>query len=193
MLLDTSSSMYGQRIDSLNAGITSFKREFEPNTDTSQNIELAIITCNSNGRTVQEFVSMDKFVPSSLKAEGTTTIGKGIDLALEEIENYQNSKKPWVFLIIGSPPTDNWQKSAQRIRQAVEMNKLNFFVVAVQGADMISLGEIAPLNTPPKLLNSLKFRELFYWLAETLKTVANSEPGAAISILPVTEWAEDEY
>ncbi|GGA56563.1 SPFH domain-containing protein [Okeania sp. KiyG1] len=193
LLLDTSSSMYGQRIDSLNAGITSFKREFEPNTDTSQNIELAIITCNSNGRTVQEFVSMDKFVPSSLKAEGTTTIGKGIDLALEEIENYQNSKKPWVFLIIGSPPTDNWQKSAQRIRQAVEMNKLNFFVVAVQGADMISLGEIAPLNTPPKLLNSLKFRELFYWLAETLKTVANSEPGAAISILPVTEWAEDEY
>ena len=191
LLLDTSSSMYGERIDSLNAGITSFKREFEPNTDASQNVELAIITCNSNGRTVQEFVSMDKFIPSPLKAEGTTTIGKGIDLALEEIENYQNSKKPWVFLIIGSSPTDNWQKSAQRVRQAVQDNKLNFFVVAVQGADMISLGKIAPLNTPPKLLNGLKFRELFHWLAETLKTVANSQPGAAISILPITEWAED--
>ncbi|NEP87621.1 MAG: VWA domain-containing protein [Okeania sp. SIO2C2] len=193
LLLDTSSSMYGQRIDSLNDGITSFKQEFEPNTNPSQNVELAIITCNSNGRTVQEFVSIDKFLPSPLKAEGTTTIGKGIDLALDEIENYQNSKKPWVFLIIGSSPTDDWQKSAQLIRQAVEMNKLNFFVVAVQGADMISLEEIAPLNTPPKLLNGLKFRELFHWIAENLKTVSNSEPGAAISILPITEWAEDEY
>ena len=75
LLLDTSSSMFGQRIDSLNAGITAFKEEFEPNTNISQNLELAIVTCNSHRETIQGFVNMDNFIPVTLEAEGETKQG----------------------------------------------------------------------------------------------------------------------
>ncbi|MCC5610138.1 VWA domain-containing protein [Nostoc sp. CHAB 5834] len=200
LLLDTSISMSGERINYLNAGITTFKREFEPNSNVSQCVELAIISCNSNGRRVQEFVNMDKFVPSPLKAEGITTVGKGIELALNEIQSHQKNydqkniqhRKPWLFLIIGSSPTDDLQNAAQRVKKLVEANQLNFFVVGVQGADMISLRQVTPSNTKPLMLDGLKFRELFYWLADYLKKVSSSQAGTPIQPLPITNWAQTD-
>jgi uncharacterized protein YegL len=200
LLLDTSSSMLGQRIDSLNAGIAAFKEEFEPNTNISQNLELAIVTCNSNRETFQGFVNMDNFIPVTLEAEGETKIGKGIDSALDNIENYQEYcqknnfqyRKPLLLLIIGGSPTDDWRNSAERVRQVVEANRLNFFVVGVKGADMTSLRQIAPPQTPPKTLDNFKFRELFQWLADYLKKVSSSEKGTRIRPLPTTEWEASE-
>lgn len=200
LLLDTSSSMLGQRIDSLNAGISAFKKEFESNTNIFQNLELAIVTCNSHRETFQGFVNMDNFIPVTLEAEGETKIGKGIDSALDNIENYQDYcqknnfqyRKPLLLLIIGGSPTDDWRNSAERVRQVVEANRLNFFVVGVKGADMTSLRQIAPPQTPPKTLDNFKFRELFQWLADYLKKVSSSEKGTRIRPLPTTEWEASE-
>ncbi|MDY7005991.1 MAG: hypothetical protein SWX82_19195 [Cyanobacteriota bacterium] len=139
---------------------------------------------NNNRRGIQDFVNIDEFVLSPLKAEGETMMGKGINLALQEIENYQDnyqnnnlqhSQKPWLFYIIGIPPTDqnwqiidkDWEKSTQRAWKAVEENKLNFFVVNVQGIDRINLIKFASPKTSPKLFN--EFQELFHWIAENLK------------------------
>ncbi|NEP03824.1 MULTISPECIES: hypothetical protein [Okeania] len=83
--------MSGERIDSLNAGIAAFKKEFEPSSKISQSVELAIINSNSNGQGIQNFVNMDKFAPSPFKAEGETMMGEGINLALRKIDNYQNN------------------------------------------------------------------------------------------------------
>ena len=200
LLLDTSISMSGERINHLNAGIKTFKQEFEPNSNVSQCVELAIVTCNSNGRRVQEFVNMDKFVPSPLTAEGVTTMGKGIELALDEIQSYQDIygqkqiqyRKPCLCLVIGSPPTptDDWQNPARRVKEIVETNQLNFFVVGVQGADITSLRQVAPSNRKPLMLNGLKFRELFHWFADYLKKVSSSEPGTSIKPLPIKEWGQ---
>ncbi|NET42520.1 VWA domain-containing protein [Okeania sp. SIO2B3] len=174
LVVDTSTSMSGERIDSLNAGISTFKQQFEPSSKISQSVKLAIITSNSNGRGIQDFVNIDEFAPSPFKAEGETMMGKGINLALQEIENYLASQKPWLFYIIG-PATNNnwqltdkdWQKSTQRAWKAVEENKLNFFVVNVQGVDSINLIKFGSPKTSPKLFN--EFQELFHWIAEILK------------------------
>ncbi|NEQ35628.1 MAG: hypothetical protein F6K40_04665 [Okeania sp. SIO3I5] len=101
-------------------------------------------------------------------------MGKGINLALQEIENYQDYQKPWLFYIIG-PATNNnwqlmdkdWQKSTQRAWKAVEENKLNFFVVNVQGIDRINLIKFASPKTSPKLFD--EFQQLFHSIAENLK------------------------
>ncbi|NES65436.1 MAG: VWA domain-containing protein, partial [Okeania sp. SIO2D1] len=186
LVVDTSTSMSGERLDSLNFGISAFKQQFEPSSKISQSVELAIITSNSNGRGIQDFVNMDEFSVSPLKVEGETMMGKGINLALQEIDNYQDnyhsnniqhSQKPWLFLIIGSPPTDNnwqiidndWQESARRAREAVQANKLNFFIVTVHEADIIKLREIASPQTQRRSPDSFKFPELFHWIAENLK------------------------
>lgn len=56
---------------------------------------------------------------------------------------------------------------------------------------MINLREIASLQPQSKSLNG--FPELFHWIAENIKKVSRNEEGTpAISILPITELAQDE-
>lgn len=199
LLLDTSGSMSGDRINELNAGLASFKQDVEKDTTASLRVEVAIITFDSSVHIVQDFVTMDNFYPPQLTTSGTTSMGEGIELALNEVENRKAIYKsngiqyyqPWVFLITDGGPTDSWQSAAQRVRQADADRKISFYAVAVQGADMNILGQIAPVNTPPLILRGLQFQELFRWLSDSMKRVSTSKVGGGQTSLPaVTGWAQ---
>jgi uncharacterized protein YegL len=199
LLLDTSGSMSGERIDELNAGLASFKQDVEKDATASLRVEVAIITFDSSVHIVQDFVTMDNFYPPQLTTSGTTSMGEGIKLALDEVESRKAIYKsngiqyyqPWVFLITDGGPTDSWQSAAQRVRQADADRKISFYTVAVQGADMNILGQIAPVNTPPLMLKGLQFQELFRWLSDSMKRVSTSKVGGGQSSLPaVTGWAQ---
>lgn len=199
LLLDTSGSMSGDRIDELNAGLASFKQDVEKDTTASLRVEVAIITFDSSVHIVQDFVTMDNFYPPQLTTSGTTSMGEGIELALNEVESRKAIYKsngiqyyqPWVFLITDGGPTDSWQSAAQRVRQADADRKISFYAVGVQGADMNILGQIAPVNIPPLMLKGLQFQELFRWLSDSMKRVSSSKVGGGQTSLPaITGWAQ---
>lgn len=199
LLLDTSGSMSGERINELNAGLASFKQDVEKDTTASLRVEVAIITFDSSVHIVQDFVTVDQFSPPQLTTSGTTSMGEGIELALNEVEirkaiyksNGIQYYQPWVFLITDGGPTDSWQSAAQRVRQADADRKISFYAVGVQGADMNTLGQIAPVNTPPLMLKGLQFNELFRWLSDSMKRVSSSKVGGGQTSLPaVTGWAQ---
>ena len=122
-------------------------------------------------------------------------MGKAIELALDLIEDrkaiYRNNGiqyyRPWIFLITDGAPTDQWSLAAQRVKQAEAENRVLFFSVGVQGADMEKLKQIS--NNPPVLLNGLDFRELFQWLSNSMKRVSGGKIGAAIALPPVN-WGQ---
>ncbi|MEK0180707.1 vWA domain-containing protein [Microcoleus anatoxicus] len=199
LLLDTSGSMSGDRIDELNAGLASFKQDVEKDTTASLRVEVAIITFDSSVNLIQDFVTMDNFYPPQLTTTGTTAMGEGIELALNEVESRKAIYKsngiqyyqPWVFLITDGGPTDSWQSAAQRVRQADADRKISFYAIGVQGADMNILGQIAPVNIPPLMLKGLQFQELFRWLSDSMKRVSSSKVGGGQTSLPaVTGWAQ---
>lgn len=199
LLLDTSGSMSGDRINELNAGLASFKQDVEKDTTASLRVEVAIITFDSSVHIVQDFVTMDNFYPPQLTTSGTTSMGEGIELALNEVENRKAIYKsngiqyyqPWVFLITDGGPTDSWQSAAQRVRQADADRKISFYAVGVQGADMNTLEQIAPVNIPPLMLKGLQFQELFRWLSDSMKRVSSSKVGGGQTSLPaITGWAQ---
>lgn len=199
LLLDTSGSMSGQPIDELNAGLAIFKQEVQRDTTASLRVEVAIITFDSSVNIVQDFVTIDEFYPPQLSASGTTSMGEGIELALNEVESRKSTYKsngiqcyqPWVFLITDGGPTDSWQSAAQRVRQASANGKISFYAVGVQGADLNILGQIAPINTPPLMLKGLQFQELFRWLSDSMKRVSSSKVGGGQTSLPaVSGWAQ---
>ena len=120
LLLDTSGSISGQPIDELNAGLAIFKQEVQRDTTVSLRVEVAIITFDSSVDILQDFVTIDKFYPPQLTASGTTAMGQGIELALNEVESRKAIYKsngiqyyqPWVFLITDGGPSDSWQSAA---------------------------------------------------------------------------------
>jgi uncharacterized protein YegL len=196
LLLDTSGSMSGERIDELNAGLAIFKQEVQRDTTASLRVEVAIITFDSSVNLIQDFVTIDNFSPPQLTTTGTTAMGQGIELALNEVESRKAIYKsngiqyyqPWVFLITDGGPTDSWQSAAQRVRQASADRKISFYAVGVQGADMNILGQI---DSEPLMLKGLQFQELFRWLSDSMKRVTSSKVGGGqTSLPPISKWAQ---
>jgi uncharacterized protein YegL len=198
LLLDTSGSMSGSPIAQLNAGVSIFKQETQQDTTASLRVEVAIITFDSSVHLLQDFVTIDQFNPPSLTASGSTAMGQGIQMALSKVESRKAEYKsngiqyyqPWIFLITDGGPTDSWQSAAQQVRQADAERIISFFAVGVKGADLGILSQIAPPNTPPIMLDGLKFPELFRWLSDSMKRVSSSKVGSGMVSLPATSgWA----
>jgi len=198
LLLDTSGSMSGNPIAQLNAGVATFKQEIQQDTTASLRVEVAIITFESSTRLVQDFVTVDQFNPPILTTGGSTSMGQGIQMALSKVESrkaeYKSSGtqyyQPWIFMITDGAPTDDWQSAAQQVRQADADRKISFFAVGVQGADLGVLSQITPPNTPPIMLDGLKFTQLFRWLSDSMKRVSSSKVGSGmVSLPPTSGWS----
>lgn len=195
LVLDTSGSMHGAPIAALNEGIKAFKQDVLRDTQAMLSVEVSLITFGEGVQQVQDFVTIEHFDPTQLKADGLTPMGEALSLALDVLEKrklvYKNHGipyyRPWVFLITDGAPTDSWQAAAQDLREAEVKNRLLFFSVAVKGADMNTLKQIS--MRPPVLLNSLDFRDLFMWLSSSMKRVSSGKIGEAIALPPVS-WGQ---
>jgi Uncharacterized protein encoded in toxicity protection region of plasmid R478, contains von Willebrand factor (vWF) domain, COG4245 len=113
LLLDTSGSMAGEKIDALNEGIRTFKEELQGDPLASRRVEVAIVTFDSQVQVVQDFVTVDAFEPPLLGASGQTAMGTGILRALELVRERKAVYKrngiayyrPWIFMITDGEPT----------------------------------------------------------------------------------------
>jgi uncharacterized protein YegL len=192
LLLDTSSSMEGQPIQELSRGVRVFKEEVLRDTKASLSVEVAIVTFGPV-QLVQDFITIDQFTPPTLAAQGFTPMGEAIGYALDLLEGRKEVYKsngiqyyrPWVFLITDGAPTDNWLAAAERVRQGEADRKFCFFAVGVAGADITTLGKIAPPERPPVMLNGLEFQPLFVWLSTSMKRVSSGKVGEAVALPPV--------
>lgn len=197
LLLDTSRSMTGAPIQELNRGIEIFKNEVLADTQASLSVEVAIVAFGKTVNLAQDFVTIDEFTPPSLRADGLTPMGEAITYALDLLEKRKNTYRangiqyyrPWVFMITDGAPTDNWDEASQRLLDAETENKLLFFSVGVEGADMDTLRHISPPSRPPVLLNGLDFRSLFVWLSSSMKRVSQGKVGEVI-VLPPVGWGQ---
>jgi uncharacterized protein YegL len=192
LLLDTSGSMIGEAMNALNQGVALFKENIQADIKASLSVEVALITFGPV-KLVQDFVTIDQFNPPTLVADGVTPMGEAIEYALDLLttrksvyqENGIQYYRPWIFMITDGAPTDPWQDAAARIRQGEANRKFCFFSVAVEGADLKTLSQIAPSDRPPVLLNGLDFQSLFVWLSKSMKRVSSGKVGEAVELPPV--------
>jgi uncharacterized protein YegL len=195
LLLDTSGSMAGTPISELNAGLVTFKDELAADSLAVKRVEVAVITFGPV-RVESGFHTAPNFFPPHLQASGDTPMGaaiqQGLDMVKHRKEEYRANGisfyRPWVFLITDGAPTDQWQSAAAMVREGETSKSFAFFAVGVQGADMATLKQIS-IREPLKL-QGLRFRDLFQWLSNSMKSVSRSTPGSTVPIAPPSGWAE---
>jgi uncharacterized protein YegL len=197
LLLDTSSSMRGAPIQALNDGLRTFKADLADDALAVRRVEIALIAFDSDVRLEQDFVTIDRFEPPTLTAQGYTHMGAAIHQALDILqarkEQYRANGvayyRPWVFMITDGEPQgevdDIVERAAQRIKDDEAQKRVAFFAVGVENADMTRLQEIA-VRTPVKL-KGLNFVDMFAWLSTSMQAVAQSKPDEQLA-LPPPDW-----
>ena len=197
LLLDNSWSMNGHPITELNQGLATFKEELMADSLAVKRVEIAIVTFGPV-QVVNEFQTAEHFTPPQLAAEKDTPMGQAIIRGLELLDQrkalYREHGipffRPWVFLITDGSPTDDWKSAAGEVRQGEEKRAFAFFAVGVEGANLDILQQVSVRQ--PLRLRGLRFRELFQWLSNSMRSVSRSVPGTEVLLAnPTTPdgWA----
>ncbi|MFL6255018.1 MAG: vWA domain-containing protein [Pyrinomonadaceae bacterium] len=196
LILDTSESMKGARIDALNAGLRTLRKDLLDHQLAQKRVEIAVVEFNSSARVVQDFATAADFQPPSLTASGVTEMADGINRALDLIQQRKAKYRshgvpfyrPWAFLITDGQPTSS-SNDMDAVTRRIHDDELNkrviFFSVGVQGADFTCLERLS--TQKPKMLDGLKFEELFLWLSNSLDRVSQAKMGEMAS-LPKGNW-----
>ena len=195
LLLDTSGSMAGTPIAELNQGLICLKDDLITDTLAAKSVELSVITFGPV-KIENAFHIASDFYPPSLVASGDTPMGaaikQGLELVRQRKDEYRANGisfyRPWVFLITDGGPTDEWKSAAALVREGEASKSFAFFAVGVRDAKMDILKQISVRE--PLKLQGLKFRELFQWLSNSMKSVSRSTPGTVVAVLPPQGWAE---
>ncbi len=194
LLLDTSSSMSGDKIQELNSGLETLRTELLKDELTARRVELALVTFGGSVRVVQDFASPAELKLPALSAEGDTPMGAAILKAFELVEQRKaryeasdlDSYEPWIFMVTDGEPTDSTElleKAARRIRDAEgeqRGKRIIFWAVGVDGANMAKLEQIS--KRPPIKLRGCRFRELFGWVRNSLTRVSQTQVGDRVRI-----------
>lgn len=182
LLLDTSGSMSGDAINSLNRAINDFKEQTSMDELAQKRVDVAIVEFNDTARVVQDFTPLSQMEPVTLSATGCTAMGAGINLAIDivkERNRFYNSMgtpcfKPWIFMITDGAPTDNIDSARQRIIDEESKGthgKLKFWAVGVPG---YSKETLTSLTKRCIALDEASFKGIFNWLSESMVTISVS-------------------
>ena len=201
LLLDTSGSMSGPPIDSLNHALQDFQSKVSMDEMAQKRVDIAIIEFNNTARVVQDFTPISQMSPPVLQATGSTSMGEGINMAIDlvkERNRFYNELgtpvfKPWIFMITDGGPTDSIESAIQRIQQEESKGthgKLKFFALGVSGYDKATLFRIT--NRVMELSNT-DFSGIFNWISESMVAISVSRVGdeAKLSQLPANARKAD--
>ena len=196
VVLDGSTSMSGDAITNLNAGLKVLEKELKSDDIASMRVQLLIIRIGgfSDAEIIVDWTDAIDFEAPNIEANGTTPLGKGVDLALSEIEKqklkYRENQipynRPWLFVITDGSPTDNgWEKSAQKACEAEKKDKVVIFTIGTDGANFENLNRFSSKGA--LMLKNLDFKELFIWLSQSVSVGSQTELNSSAQ-LPAASW-----
>jgi uncharacterized protein YegL len=199
-VVDVSSSMSGEPIQQLNAGLQEFHRDIAANSMTANRLEVAVVEfCDTVSTPVKPDL-VQGFTMPSLVTRGSTKLADGVREAIKLVESRkawykqtgQPYLRPWIVLITdGAPDSDqDIDGLAQEIQQGVTAKRFVFLAIGVQKADMSVLTRVSSPDMPPCLLQGLKFSEFFKWVSASMSIVAGSKDKDKVNLPNAAGWMQ---
>lgn len=204
LCLDTSGSMDGDPIESLESAVHQFYSEILEDEVARYSAEICIITFGGSVQCIQDFSSIgSQENKPSFNAYGGTPLGEAVELAHELLDRRKNDYKnagvdyyqPWLVLMTDGQPNgsdSSLQNAIEQTTTLVNNKKMTLFPIGIgDEADMDVLARFSP-NRSPLRLQGLKFKEFFAWLSQSIARTSMSTPGETVQldVEGVKGWAE---
>ena len=187
LLLDTSGSMSGQKIDALNRAVDEMITTFKGAGDSETEIDVAVITF---GRDV---------FWSDLEAEGGTPMGTAIAMAKAMIEDKSvipsRAYRPTVVLVSDGKPTDSWEEPLDAFIGEGRSSKCDRMAMAIgYDADETVLAKFIRATEYPLFYakDAAGLRDAFRFVTMSVTVRTNSQDAnvvpspAAVDVAPPT-------
>ena len=194
-LLDTSGSMSGEAITSLNAGINRFKEDVCKDERTKNILDVAVVEFNSSVRTVQNWCPIECMEPVNLIANGGTDMESGLRQAIDMVRDRSHfyyeftgtvPYKPWIVMITDGYPNSSIEAIASEIADLDEKGKLHLWSLAVEGADTSMLNKLCG-GKRALILKGTNFSNFFDWMTKSMSSVSQSSPGEKPKGVPLPD------
>jgi len=180
LLLDTSGSMAGVPINSVNQGLATLAEALMSDPQAAETAWVSILTFDSTARVAMPLTSAMSFSPPTLSANGGTELGKGLKLIEAQIaaevvsnsnENQKGDWKPLIFIMTDGQPTDQWRDAAASLK------KKQFNVIgcaAGDQADVQMLKELTEIVIKISDTDATAMKAFFAWVTQSAKAMSVS-------------------
>ena len=182
LLLDTSGSMHGERIEQLNQAVRDMMESFKQQEKMETTIEVSIITfgatvdfhLTANKAENKYFKSASEIQWEDLVADGMTPMGMAINMAKGMLEDKgviaSNAYRPTVVLISDGNPTDDWQ------------NAMKSFINEGRSSKCARMSLGIGTGFSPDALNQFKSDQHELFVAEDAKEIASFFKAVTMSV-----------
>jgi uncharacterized protein YegL len=121
LLLDTSGSMYGDKISSLNQAVRKMLATFRKEESQASEFLVSIVTFGGTATLYRSPACASELAYTDLNADGSTPLGAAIDIAKALIEDREETPsrayRPLVVLVSDGVPTDPWEDKLDQFIQ----------------------------------------------------------------------------
>lgn len=126
LLLDTSASMAGEKINALNEGLRLLYSSLLDNPQAVDTVWMAVINFGTQAHLVVPLTDVMNFSPPTLTVSGATSLGKAVKLVHESInrdvrnistETVKGDYRPLVFIMTDGKPTDDYAGAFRELRE----------------------------------------------------------------------------
>ena len=185
LLLDTSGSMQGTKIVSVNNGVTTIYQELMNDPRSVSTVVISLITFSDQAMQMP-MQPITQFVPPQLSASGTTSLGGALHLLNESLDRdlianapgRKGDYKPLVFLLTDGMPTDHWETEAARLTSRASSRPINLIGLAVgDDADIQLIQQIASITMHMRDASGDNLRAFFEWVSASIKTASQAAGG----------------
>ncbi|GAA0310512.1 uncharacterized protein YegL [Gracilibacillus halotolerans] len=191
-------------LNELQDGVNHFYEAIADDEVARYGAEICVVTFDSSAKTLVDYSTIDiQPDPPKLKADGTTSMGEGVNLALDLLEERKNEYReagvdyyqPWLVLMTDGEPNgaeSELRRAINRTNELINNRKLTIFPIGIgPEADMDVLSKFSPKRAPLRL-KGMNFKEFFEWLSQSVSTVSDSMPGETIKldVDGIKSWGE---
>lgn len=200
LLLDTSGSMSGEKIEVLNVAVNQMINDFRKANLTNVDLKICVITFGGSANIALNLVSVEDADFKNLTANGMTPLGGALRLAAGIINDKEmvSSKgyRPTILLVSDGMPNDSWESEFDAFVNGKRTGKCERWAIAIgSDADRNMLNSFInnPINRVFEASAANEISSYFNFVTMSTSTRAASvNPNESLNIEELKETMEDE-